>query len=238
MALNVHVQAYSNGRVTWTPPALYCSSCGVKVNIKMSSIPHIVKSLCKNTIIHTIFSTGSIFSLRLAELLHAVPLLHLRLDRDRHTVCAGLEGQGDPGGAAGRGFHRCLFFLFSFENDLFYAHLLQSVASSSFFTVSPEGGEWYVKHRPCRKVMLDDEYEGMVFYLIIERKPLYYVLNIILPCILITIIAIFNFYLPPDAGIAIHSLIKVVGVFEHSPTMGKGLFQEYQKFPLLESGRT
>lgn len=34
VALHVHVQVYSNGRVTWTPPALYCSSCGVKVNIK------------------------------------------------------------------------------------------------------------------------------------------------------------------------------------------------------------
>lgn len=102
-----------------------------------------------------------------------------------------------------------LFLLFS----LFYVHVFQSVASPSILNISPEGGEWYIKHRPSRKVMLDNEYEAMVFSLIIERKPLYYLLNIILPCILITVIAIFNFYLPPDAGIPIPSRIRVVEVF-------------------------
>lgn len=49
VALHVHVQVYSNGRVTWTPPALYCSSCGVKVDIEIISIHQIVKYICKKT---------------------------------------------------------------------------------------------------------------------------------------------------------------------------------------------
>lgn len=33
VALRVHVLVYSDGRITWTPPALYLSSCGVKVGM-------------------------------------------------------------------------------------------------------------------------------------------------------------------------------------------------------------
>uniref|UniRef100_A0A8D2D6Q0 Cholinergic receptor nicotinic gamma subunit n=1 Tax=Sciurus vulgaris TaxID=55149 RepID=A0A8D2D6Q0_SCIVU len=69
-----------------------------------------------------------------------------------------------------------------------------------------ENGEWAIRHRPAQ-MLLDAEapaeeagHQKVVFYLLIQRKPLFYVINIIAPCVLISSVAILIYFLPAKAG--------------------------------------
>ncbi|XP_059962826.1 acetylcholine receptor subunit delta isoform X2 [Mesoplodon densirostris] len=76
--------------------------------------------------------------------------------------------------------------------------------------IDPEGftenGEWEIVHRPARinvdpSASLDSpSRQDVSFYLIIRRKPLFYVINILVPCVLISFMINLVFYLPADCG--------------------------------------
>ncbi|XP_012889486.1 PREDICTED: acetylcholine receptor subunit delta isoform X3 [Dipodomys ordii] len=76
--------------------------------------------------------------------------------------------------------------------------------------IDPEGftenGEWEIVHRPARvnvapSAPLDStSHQDVTFYLIIRRKPLFYIINILVPCVLISFMINLVFYLPGDCG--------------------------------------
>ncbi|XP_041120467.1 acetylcholine receptor subunit delta-like [Polyodon spathula] len=67
-------------------------------------------------------------------------------------------------------------------------------------------GEWEIIHKPAGKnihkdVPLDSsKHQDITFYLIIKRKPLFYIINIIIPSILISFMALLVYYLLADSG--------------------------------------
>ncbi|XP_066136079.1 acetylcholine receptor subunit delta [Saccopteryx bilineata] len=79
-----------------------------------------------------------------------------------------------------------------------------------WIVIDPEGftenGEWEIVHRPARvnvdlRAPLDSlSRQDVTFYLIIRRKPLFYVINILVPCVLISFMINLVFYLPADCG--------------------------------------
>ncbi|XP_059419268.1 acetylcholine receptor subunit gamma-like [Carassius carassius] len=69
-----------------------------------------------------------------------------------------------------------------------------------------ENGEWIIKHRPAKKVVNkryspdELEYQEIIFFLIIQRKPLFYIINIIVPCVLFSSLVLLVYFLPAKAG--------------------------------------
>lgn len=77
--------------------------------------------------------------------------------------------------------------------------LRADVASMDDFTPS---GEWDIVSLPARKNEdpNDITYLDISYDFVIKRKPLFYTINLIIPCVLITSLAILVFYLPSDCG--------------------------------------
>ncbi|XP_077427611.1 neuronal acetylcholine receptor subunit beta-2 isoform X1 [Vanacampus margaritifer] len=77
--------------------------------------------------------------------------------------------------------------------------LTSDYASRDDFTPS---GEWDIVSLPGRKNEdpNDITYLDITYDFVIKRKPLFYTINMIIPCVLITSLAILVFYLPSDCG--------------------------------------
>ena len=64
-------------------------------------------------------------------------------------------------------------------------------------------GEWEIMDsrtiRSLERFTNGQDYVILTFYITIRRKTLYHMFNLMLPCICISVLAFFTFYLPPES---------------------------------------
>ena len=77
--------------------------------------------------------------------------------------------------------------------------LLNKTASG---LIETEDGEWLIEDFPVNASVgyYPDPFSQLFYYLKLKRKPQYYIMNIVLPCVFITFCGMLVFLLPPDSG--------------------------------------
>ena len=78
-----------------------------------------------------------------------------------------------------------------------------------------ESGEWDLMAASAKKNILrypccDEPYPDVSFYIRLRRKTLFYTINLIIPCISITMLTVLGFYLPSDCGEKISLCISLL----------------------------
>ena len=79
-------------------------------------------------------------------------------------------------------------------------------------------GEWelidiQVQRNEVFYACCKEPYPDVTFYVIMRRRTLYYLFNIIFPCLWLTILSLLGFWLPPDSGEKITLGITVLLAF-------------------------
>lgn len=79
-------------------------------------------------------------------------------------------------------------------------------------------GEWEllditVIRNEVRYPCCNEPYPDVTFYIVMRRRTLYYLFNIIFPCLWLTVLSLLGFWLPPDSGEKITLGITVLLAF-------------------------
>ncbi|CAG9136631.1 unnamed protein product [Plutella xylostella] len=86
-------------------------------------------------------------------------------------------------------------------------------------------GEWYLIGMPGKKNTITyaccpEPYVDVTFTIMIRRRTLYYFFNLIVPCVLISSMALLGFTLPPDSGEKAHARSHYSSVADGVPQFG------------------
>lgn len=96
---------------------------------------------------------------------------------------------------------------------------LSSVADKIETQEFKVNGEWHVRSTKAqwREITLpccpDIRYSKVVFTMYLDRRYMFYIMNIVLPCCLLSVLILVVFCVPPDAGEKISAGISVLLAF-------------------------
>ena len=113
---------------------------------------------------------------------------------------------------------------------LFFSQLdITNDSQTSDIGVFTQNGEWEFIGFPNQRHIVYyscclEPFSDITFYLIIRRKPLYYVFNLILPCIFITAVTLLVFYLPAESGEKVMMRFKYVNITVVNYGTTRGIF--------------
>ncbi|KAL3832327.1 hypothetical protein ACJMK2_023980, partial [Sinanodonta woodiana] len=98
----------------------------------------------------------------------------------------------------------CSMQFASWTYDGFQVNLVLNTHEGDVSNYIPNS-EWnlqrlYVQRNVVYYSCCEEPYPDITFYIHIRRRPLFYVFNMVLPCILITLVALLGFYIPSDSG--------------------------------------
>uniref|UniRef100_G3U3U1 Cholinergic receptor nicotinic alpha 3 subunit n=1 Tax=Loxodonta africana TaxID=9785 RepID=G3U3U1_LOXAF len=111
-------------------------------------------------------------------------------------------------------YQNCTMKFGSWSHDKAKIDLVQ-ISSSMNLKDYWESGEWaiisapgykhYIKYNCCEEI-----YPDITYSLYIRRLPLFYTINLIIPCLLISFLTVLVFYLPSDCGEKVTLCISVL----------------------------
>lgn len=98
----------------------------------------------------------------------------------------------------------CSMTFASWTYDGFHINLILNTHEGDISNYIPNS-EWHLhKLYVDRKVVFysccAEPYPDITFYIHILRRPLFYIFNMVMPCIMITLVALLGFYIPSDSG--------------------------------------
>ena len=82
---------------------------------------------------------------------------------------------------------------------------IMNISTSADVSMFQSNGEWDLIKMPVKKHVVyygccPEPYPDLTFWLIIQRRPLYYMFNLVMPTIFTSITTILVFCLPPESG--------------------------------------